>query len=381
MTGSRFTLLSLFGLFVWGSVALAQNSSTLNAPLNHHRTHNKWKSEYELFLGGNGFSEGKDEGFGALLYFKTRFEYRFAPWLRASVRPRLDLFAGRAQERYDNDTYQNRIRMLEGYLAVKPIQVFEVRAGAINQSYLDSPMLVSSHRGFPGFQEVLAFKTSKMKTELIAQQVLPTSYSLNTEREDKERLPYFLTQSLHFLARMDWFEIRAAGGHYTFRDMPNKVAFESGITGNRVLGEVAPGARFKNKFDGWFGSMELCACWDAPVQLLFEYQRIQNTAAPSVDADAQTIGFGPRFRFGDRELELRYRNYFIESDATVGLYNRSLLGNTNRMGDDIEIKLDFKDRKFALVGEWLNARPIRDNATQKTMTVYYFGVETPYAPF
>lgn len=381
MFGSRFSSLGLVGLIAFGAPALAQNASSLRLPADPKPAAEKWKAEYELFMGGNGFTEGKDEGVGSLVYFKTKFGYQFTPWLRASVKPRIDLFAGRAQERYDNDTYQNRIRLLEAYAAVQPVEFFEVRGGGINQGYLNSPMLISSHRDFPGFQEVATYQNGNFKAELIAEQVVPTSYTLNPERQTKETLPSFLAQSLHVSGKSDWAELSMVGGHYEWLNMPNKVAFESAITGNLVDGDVAPGAHFKNKFNGWFGGIEFCACLSGPVQFTFDYQRILNAAAPSTDSDAQSWGFGPRFMMGDRELEIHYRNYFIESDATIGIYNRSLLGNTNRMGDDIEFKLDFKDRKFAIVGEWINARTIRDNSTQKTMTVYYLGLETPYAPF
>ncbi len=382
MLGSRVRLLSLLGLILFSSILFAQNSSmlTLSAP-PPGPLGSKWRAEWEMFLGGNSFSEGKDEGLGALVYFKSNFEYQFAPWLKAKIRPRIDLYAGRAQERYDNDTYRNRIRLIEGYLAVQPVEGLELRAGAINQGFLKSPMLMSSHRGFPGLQQILSSQWGTFKAQLIAQQVVPTSYSLNTDREEKEGLPSFATQSLHLSASYNWLEGSLSAGRFAFNNMPSKVAFESAISGNHVEGEVAPGARFKTGFEGWFGGIEVCACFDSPIQFVGEFQRLTNLKAPSVDADAQSWGFGPRFILGEHEIEIRYRQYFIESDATVGVYNRSFMGNTNRMGENIEFKIDFKDRKFALVGEWINARVIRDNATQKTMTVYYFGVETPYAPF
>ena len=80
-------------------------------------------------------------------------------------------------------------------------------------------------------------------------------------------------------------------------------------------------------------------------------------------------------------LDLRLRRYFIESDVTVASYNRGMLGHTNRLGDNVEFKLDFKEAKFAIVGEWDNAQTLLDRPLQKTVTQYYLGVETHYAPF
>ncbi len=80
-------------------------------------------------------------------------------------------------------------------------------------------------------------------------------------------------------------------------------------------------------------------------------------------------------------LLARRRDIHLEKDTTVAVYTRSMLGNTNRMGDNVEFRLDFRDMKFAVLGEWVNATPMRDNEIQKTMTSVYVGVETNYAPF
>ena len=117
------------------------------------------------------------------------------------------------------------------------------------------------------------------------------------------------------------------------------------------------------------------------LQVVGEFQRVHNDQALAGLGNAQMWGIGPRFVFGERTFEIRYRRYFSEKDSTVAIYSRSFLGNNNRMGDNIEFKFDFRDLKFAVVGEWVNAQPIRDNDLQLTMTAFYLGVETHYAPF
>ncbi|MGE0526675.1 MAG: hypothetical protein AB7P49_06395 [Bdellovibrionales bacterium] len=341
-----------------------------------------WTGEWNFQIGGLSFEEGKDEGAAAFLYFSTRFEYRFSSLLKARVKPQLQMYSSRVQERYDNDFSESRVRMDEAHLAFQPVQQLELRAGAIDQGELSSPLLVANSRAFPGFQEILSQTWGNYRLGVMAQQVVPTSYSLNTEREREEELPTFLTESLHVSAReFDNLDLDLSVGRYHWSDLPDKVAFESARVGNRVAGEVAPGARFLSGFDGLFLSSRACWCGPSWLGLVGEFQRVHNSEAPPSMADAQMWGLGPRLNFGRHELDLRYRSYFVESDATVANYNRAMLGHTNRIGDNIEARLDFKEQKFAIVGEWVNARTLRESSTQKTLTSYYIGVETHYAPF
>ncbi|NJL24153.1 MAG: hypothetical protein HC902_02545 [Calothrix sp. SM1_5_4] len=344
-----------------------------------------WRGQWNFEIGGTSFSEDKDAGAAAYFFFRTEFEYRFASWLGARVRPRLNLYSSRVQERYDNDEFSSRVALSEAFLSVRPWTFFELRGGAINQGFLNSPMLISSSRAFPGFQQILVFEQrDDLAIELVTQQVVPTSYTLNSERTQKESLPSFQTQSLHmggkFLKSMEW---TAFGGHYAWSNLPDKVAYQSEILGNTPNGgEAIPGTKMLYGFDGFFWGSEFAFCADwAPVQFVGEYQGMRNNRAPGNSADGQVWGLGPRFELWDTEFDLRYRRYFTESDATVALYNRGMYGNTNREGDNIEFKVNFRDQKFSVVGEWVNAVALFNNGTQKTMTSYYLGVETHYAPF
>jgi len=377
-------------LIVIGLSAHASSVSTsFMVPDNEdQQTARKWTGEYSLALGGEDFTQGKDEGTAASLFFKTSFEGHFSKFLRVYVAPIATLYTGRLQQRYETDDYKSRIGVTEFYLSSQPIKQIDLRAGAVNQEYLNSPMLISKHRAFPGLEQIIGdewnSKNNRFKGQVIFQESIPTSYSLNTEREDREPLPEFFVQSIHLSGKAaDWFEWQAMGGHFTYNHLPNEIAFQSRLLGNSTNDtDAAPGTHFLAGFDGFFGGMEVCACvptW--PVQAIVEYQRIYNHLADSGLGNGQIWGIGPRFIFGDLTLDIRYRRFFIEKDATVAYYMTSFIGNTNRMGDDVEFKLDFRDQKFAVVGEWANAETIRDNPLQQTITSVYLGVETHYVPF
>lgn len=346
-------------------------------------TPRKLTGSWNFKLGGLTVEEGKDETAAAALYFNIHFDYVFAPWLRAHVSPALNLFSSRVQERYDDDSTESRIWLPEGYLAAMPSDYLEFHAGALNQGFLGSSMLLSSLRSFPGAKVILKAGDKKsFEASLIAQETVPTSHSLNTEREQEEKLPEFQTQSLVLAGAVgEAFKWQASGGHFRFSNLPAKVVYESRRIGNVGVGENVPGNRFTYEHRGWFGTGELCFCFIPRVGLNLEVQGIHNTEAPDNAADAYLLGIGPDIDLGDYALELRYERYFIESEATVAYYNKSRFGHTNRDGDHLEATLRFKKEEFALFAEVYNSEPINVDPNQKDLQVYFIGVESNNAAF
>lgn len=359
-------------------------SSTTSLPIGSLAPSSKrpLTGEWRFSVGGTSYREDRDEGAAAELVFDTKLDYRFSKMLFAHFEPEAVLYSGRLQERYDNDQYQSRIGLVEGFVGVKPLPYFEGRAGAINQDFLHNPILISKHRAFPGAQEIVMSDTKPVSVKLVAQQVIPTSYSLNAERTEKEPLPSFQTQSVHVNGEHEEAAWELSAGHYRWAQLPDKIAFESARAGNTVIGgDAAPGARFSYGFDGYFAHAWTHLAKNYPVSLVLEYTRNRNGLAPSEAADAQMFGGGPMFRIGDTELELRYYSFFVESDATVARYLPGSLGYANRMGDRLEVALHFPQQKFRVKGSWTNALTVANRPEQQTMTDFYLGVETDYAPF
>jgi hypothetical protein len=181
--------------------------------------------------------------------------------------------------------------------------------------------------------------------------------------------------------RQQWLKWQATAGHYAWGNIPAKVVFESRRIGNVGYGENVPSNGYVYDHKGWYGATELCYCTDDPVNFAVEFERIHNTEAASDSADAQLWGIGPNFNFGDYVLDVRYRRYFIESDATVAYYNKSRYGNTNRIGDNIEVTWHSKKDQFSIVAEAYFAEPINRDPNQRDLTVFFIGVETDYARF
>ncbi len=344
---------------------------------------NEMTSSWNLTTGWDSFDHVQDRGDSAYLYFKSDFYLPLASWIHVKVSPRIDLYSARVQERFDTEGYKNSLRLSEGYVGVVPTSFLEIRGGFINQGSIEQPMMVSSGRAFPGVAEILGFVSGKVNISFTAEQVVPTSYSVDSERESKEALPRLFVETLEVKGQnLKLLEWSARGGLYAWKDLPDKVAFESAMAGNSVVGEVAPGAQFRSAFNGWHGGVDLCIGGQGSVvQGLGEFRRVQNVAAAAGLQNAQSWGVGPRILVGERALEIMYRRFFVEKDAAIAIYNSSNYGGTNRQGDAVEVKLDFKDHQFAILGGWSNSLTLRDNPNQNTLTTYFIGLETASAPF
>jgi len=342
------------------------------------------KGDWNFDLGGGNSQEGKDTWSAAYFWFSSNLQFTLNEDLKVHISPYARLYGGRAQERYDDDSLNSRIGLMDAHLAYEPVNFLELKAGAHSQRILDSSMLVSGLRSFAGFQEIVKAKGGGLEVRVVAQQVIPSSYTLNTEREKQEQMPWFRTEHVEVAGKhWGWLEWRALGGLYRWSDIPAKVVYESVRLGNAPATTPTPaGSRFAFGHEGWFGGTEVCYCDNSNVGFVGEFQRVHNNSAPGDAADAQLWGFGPKIKWKNRSLDIRYRSYFIESDATVAAYNRSRWGNTNRIGDNLEFKLHFEDKKFSLYGEMFKAKPINTaDVQQRDMEQYYFGVETDYASF
>jgi hypothetical protein len=362
---------------VFGQNTATSTLKSAEAPAKH-----KFDGTWNFALGGISYEHGKDNEAAAFFYGGANLKYRFTPWLRADLSPRLSVFSSRVQERYSDSGEESRLWMYDGYLAVDPVEYFELRGGALNQRYHGTSLLVSSLRSFPGVQEIGKVKFGDFKAALIFQQVIPTSHSLNTERESQEELPTFMTQTLQLSGKhFGFIEWEASGGLFDWNNIPDKVVADSRLVGNVGAGENVAGSRFLYDHQGWYATGEFCLCGTAALGAVVEYERVHNMKAPGDSADAQLVGLGPKIKFGDIELDLRFRPYFIESDATVASYNKSKFGNTNRKGYNIEANVNFKKEGFSIFAENYNAEPINRDPNQRDLSIFYLGVETEYAPF
>ncbi len=374
----------LLGIFLFSAFTYAQNtaSSALKTGDLKPDFDKKWQLGWSGQFVGQTYEEGKDQGGGVMITFQPHAQWNFLKDFRFYFEPRVRLSSSRMQQRFDDSPFDNYISVVDGYVGYSPISYLDLKVGALSQGFVDNSMLVSSWRTFPGSQEVVAVPLNQVKVGAKAEQVIPTSYSLNDERREVEKLPSLQTESIFVSGKhFDAIEWKANAGLFAWRNIPTKVVADSRLLGNVGDGPDIPNSRFAYRHMGWYGGGDFCYCPKQVFGFALEYDRVQNTEAPGDAADAQSWGLGPVLTFDQRVLNLRYRQFFIESDATVAAYGKSRYGYTNRIGQELAAELQFKDKGFSIFTEWVTARTINIDPNQRDLQIVRVGLETSYADF
>lgn len=363
------------------SAPLAVEKSTLRvgSPDDFQkRIQGAWQSE----MGFEGSDQGKDEGFAAHFGLRLQGDLKLSPMFAMRAIPAVDFYSSRLQRRNESDDYQSTLSFDDFYLQFMPEPWFEIRGGALSQRFLDMPLMVSRSRAFPGGMAAVHLDFAKtFKADVVAQEVIPTSRSLNSERASREPIPEFQTYSLHlnYVPDPDW-TFGGWGGHYAWKNLPSKVAYASQLIGNLASTGDPASARFQYGFNGVFGGLRGCYC-AKPYQMEIGLTAFKNLDAPDFRSYAQMIEASPSIDRKFWNFRFTYAYFFNASDSTPAYYNPARYGNNNRVGQSFESKFEFKRYQFAIVGQYVDAGTINFDANQQRLTSMLLGVETDYVAF
>lgn len=370
-----------------GDMALAEESSaglrlTLPAP-GDAVANRKWSGEWKLIGGAYGFSEGKDEGTGAAIRMSSKFRYEFLPVAHFYLEPQIRYFSSRVQTRYEDDLMDTGFRLRNGYVGLGYEDSANLKAGILSQDVLRSDLVVAGGRAFPGLREQVSFGSAHFKVTAMAQQTVPTSYSLNTKRVERESTPTFLTETIELkITPAKVVEAEFYATHFRFNHLPAVVAFDSAILGNSVGGESAAGSYFLYSFDGFLIGTELRSKTNGMIDLGIGGQWVQNSSAPRDANRAQLIFLSAQLRPGhDIEFGSRLGTYFAESDVVPASYSDWDMGNTNRKGIMADVEMNFLRHGFRINLEYYQSATINDYAFQADKQVFFLELEMDYVPF
>lgn len=366
-----------------GSQLIAQLPiQTTSSSLQMEPSSKKWSGKWSLGTELQEYSEGKDEGTGAMMAIGTQFQYRVAPWAHFFLDGDARFYASRVQTRYEGDEMSSGVKVREGYIAFQPLEPIEIRSGILSQKDIKMPLLINSRRAFPGVREQWRWKQEHFEVFAWAQQTVPTSSSLNTQRAEREATPTFLTETIAFkIAPAKVFEAEFNATHFRFNNLPAVVAFESSTLGNSANGDVAANSDFKYGFEGFAVGGDLCACLDGPISFKAGGKWLQNTAAPTQSNRGQLIYLESTLRTSQLNITPRYSLFFNESDSSPAYYNRWQWGNNNRQGSVMQLEVEFPKYEFKIQAEFVQAKMINQDPFQFDKQVFILGVETNHVSF
>lgn len=379
----------MFSGWAWGQVEsravfLPKESQELRTPwLGLREGERRWQGHWWLGTGLTSFSEGKDEGAGGGAKIGADLRYRLAEWAWFVFDGEARFWSARVQARYDDDIMDSGLRLREGYVAFGVEDTFDVAVGGISQKVLRSDLLVSGRRSFPGVREKMGVGRGAVEVKAFAQQTVPTSYSLNSRRADREPMPSFLTETFEIkITPAKGFETEFYATHYRFNQLPAVVAFDSEGLGNSVTGDVPASSAFRYGFEGFLLGVEQNLFASGPLSFSLGGQWLQNTLAPAKSNRGQLLFVQSKLRFGQAfELVPRFSAFFNESDTSPAVYNRWDLGNNNRKGLIAELKVNFPRYGFAIEAEYVQSAMINPDPFQADRQFFFLGVETDHVPF
>ena len=227
------------------------------ATLSQKQTkNNRFTYDFSFYSKAAGYSEGEDESSLVLFGVKPTFKFKLAPQFTVDASLLLNLSASRVQSRYLNQTDQDFV-LNDLSLNYKPNRYMKISGGALNQGHLNAPQLVSSI-SFPGVLGEVFYQEKRMKFGYKGQRTIPVSQSFDSDRTDKEELPYFQTHGLFgkFIPFKGVF-FDAQVNYFSFTNLPSVVAFESRRLGNDVTGVEVGDSFFVNKYSGLAQSYKL----------------------------------------------------------------------------------------------------------------------------
>lgn len=340
----------------------------------------RFSGDWALGVGGESFSEGQDEGTMVGFVFQPRITYKLTEKFDLYANGKLQMVTSQLQTRF-NDSRSSGILPYEVAARLRPVESLELKAGALSQGFLNAPLLITG-RAFPGMSQTLKYGDKKNYFRLIGSQTIPTSNSFSTKRVEKEKTPFFFTETLQGgieLAKS--VELTGFASHYQFKDLPAVVAFESNRWGNTVSGDLPGSSYFHYDFEGWVGGGEACYCQLEAFKLRVGGYMVENTKADPTFNRGQEFFIRSDMGLLGTVVSPYYLQFFNESDTAPARYNSGARGHNNRKGSGFGLEVFFRPYNFRIVAEYMRSDVINANSSQEELESMLVKVETLYVDF
>ena len=340
----------------------------------------KYNFQWKFSLGNSSYESETESSVISKLTIQNRFIYLINSKLGTKAQASLNLGTGRSQSRFGDIAPVNSISLSEAYIFWKPLSFLRFHVGALNQNYLNTPLLVDQ-RAFPAIMTQLRWKKNKFSSKIILQKALPSSITLSTRAIEKEPTPVFETQTLNLKFPLT-AKILAHGfiTHYKFKNLPNTVIEESHFYGNTIyyLGKGSLVNQFFYPFVGFTYGGHLQTRFGKSLRIDLGGYIIENTKAPASYKFGQEIFSKIKYKKNDHIYSLKLNSFFNESDTSPAFYNSSHLGHNNRQGYSIALGFKQKEMGFNIFAGYTKSYLINPSSVQEDQSYYFAKLETEY---
>lgn len=341
------------------------------------RTQTFWNSE----LSGTSFRDEVTQSESVRFSAGLKASHQLAPQIITQVEGKLDMTSANVQSVFDDYRPRNGLVLNQGVVIWVPVKWFDFKAGAINQGYLNSPLLLSE-RAFPATLQQFYFNndSNTRGLRLVFQQAIPTSETLGTRTTEKEPTPYLFTQTVAAHQSLwDQFHILGSMTYFDFSRLPSEIARESRLYGNSVKPSGPFTAEFDYGFSGIASQIQVRHRFHRSWQWRVGYSYLENSAAPADINKGQIVSLWlNNYNLNDVVLIGRVDYFINQSDSSPAAYNSGFYGHNNREGMAYELRSDFQNYGFFIRARYVHNRAIDEVPFQHPQNYFLVSFGTNY---
>lgn len=255
----------------------------------------------------------------------------------------------------------------------RPFKSLTLEGGAINQSYLDSPLFLDK-LAFLGTRQKLEFNLwANSNVVLDFTQLVPDNKTMvNRIGSIKEGTPKLFIERIALSQKIYKSQLEFYGLYFSYRDVSEGIAEQSRLMGNTVkgIGEdsyfsyqyegIGLGTRIKQEFGNWSGVLGL------------DY--IRNNYAPINRDESIRTFIGASYK----HIVLQLGTFRNESDASIAYYNDKDYGHSGMKGKFGTLSYLIPYSELSLKLDYYTATPLENALERSKQDVTFISISRKY---
>ena len=302
--------------------------------------------------------------------------------LQARISAGMNVQTGSSSSARDNNIYapSNGNHLKEALIAYTPIELIELEAGVVNQSFLEAPMVVDK-KGFIAAKQKFTYKVLDTRFSLLASQAIPNNRNLSQKiNVNDEGDPRFFAETFRVEQELFVGKAKLDLTHYAYDNISNSVAYESILLGNTGSPIDKGNGKLANSYNGWNADLKYDFDFSNNMNLGFNANYIINSAANENNTGFRA-GAKLSYASGDSKYSVELENFSLDADASVAYYNSSRYGMANKAGNRIRIEYHNVTSALKVGAEAISNKVINENIYQSDETVILFSLRKTYDLF
>lgn len=337
-----------------------------------------WKIRSEAFL----LSARTDYAALVRSRVNTKIITQFTDSLFAKAEFELFTSSGSIQQIYQRPGETNGISQREILFLWKATNWLTVQFGAVNQGFLQSPLLLANIP-FPSIVEnIELFKGEQHDLSFSLQQAIPTTFSdkHSIYTQSIAKIPLLLTASLFWdYDPKSYYNVTLNSSFFHYNPLPSDIAQASKVYGNSVVNQPSV---FRYRYTGFYIGLEPSFQIFPNLGVKTKVHYIYNIReTPENYNHGELYSLQIPFDITENIRITPVFEYFKNHpDSSVAYYNSERYGHSNRTGFVGELIVSFYKRNIEVGFRHLRSSPVLvEGDLKKEQTYYLLFLRTNYA--